>query len=214
MKKAAILGSLVLVMIPLLAASEDVKRTTALEFSSSLFSSSLSAQATREGRAWPEVFMVANIHGFGLGKDASSIRENLRRFFNLPDLELVHVSPAAKIAWESGTWRDYKEHHPRAVQVVRLDDQDYTVSLIPHEIDVGRRVFKFILEISRSSGPGVFNELRSSERIVEREILWDFGGPLAVGFYFPERVYFLSWTIGIEMSVFGFRFGSGLTWIL
>ena len=97
---------------------------------------------------------------------------------------------------------------------MRLNGEDYGVSLIPCEIDVSNRVFRFILEIYRGEGPGGVESLKSSERIVYREILWDFEGPLAVGLYFPDRVYFMSWKIGIELSTLGFRFGSGLSWTL
>jgi hypothetical protein len=214
MKKAAILSSLVFLMVSLPAASEDVKRTTALEFTSSLFSAAVPRQAMLEEKERPDVFMVARIHGRGLGKNAAHQRENLSRFFNLPDLEVVIDSSETEIAWESGTWPQYRKSQPRAAQTVQLNGEDYSVYLIPHEIDVRNRIFKFILEIYRSRGPGGVETLKSAERIVHREILWDFGGPLAVGLYFADRVYFMSWTIGIDLSTIGFRLGTGLSWTL
>jgi hypothetical protein len=162
----------------------------------------------------PDVFLVARIHGRGLGRNAALQRESLSRFFNLPDLEIVVDSSETEIAWESGTWKEYRKSQPRASQTVRLNGEDYGVSLIPHEIDIPNKTFRFILEIYRNRGPGGGEILKTAERIVHREILWDFGGPLAVGLYFPGRVYFMSWKVDIELSTLGFRFGHGLSWIL
>ena len=214
MKKTATLSFLALMMAYLPAVSEDVKRTTALEFTASLFSAAAPVQAVPKESGRPEVFLVAKIHGLGLGKNTALQKENLSRLFNLPDLELVDDAAETEIAWESGTWPEYRKSLPRAVQTVRLDGEDYSVYLIPHKIDVANKIFKFILEIYRSKGSGGVETLKSAERIVHREILWDFGGPLAVGLYFPDRIYFMSWTIGIDLSTIGFRFGSGLAWIL
>ncbi len=214
MKKAAILGSLVVLMASFTAADEGVTRTTALEFTSSLFTAALHRQAVPVDMDRPDVFLVARIHGRGLGRNAALQRESLSRFFNLPDLEIVVDSSETEIAWESGTWEEYRKSQPRASQTVQLNGQDYSVSLIPHEIDVHGRIFKFILEIYSSRGPGGEDTLKSMERIVSREILWDFNGPLAVGLYFPGRVYFMSWKVDIELSTLGFRFGSGLSWTL
>jgi len=214
MKKAAILGFLVVLMAPLTAAAEDAKRTTALEFTSSLFTAALPPQDVPAEADRPSVFMVARIHGRGLGRNAALQRESLSRFFNLPDLEVVIDSSETKLAWESGTWKDYRTSYPRVSQTVQLNGEDYSIALIPHEIDVPNRIFRFILEIYRSRGRGGVEIMKPAERIVHREIQWDFQGPLAVGLYFPDRVYFMSWKIGVEMSTLGFRMGSGMSWIL
>jgi hypothetical protein len=214
MRKAAILGVLVVLMVSLPAGSEDVKRTTALEFTSTLFAAALPHQDVSEEMDRPSVFMVARIHGRGLGGTAALQRESLSRFFNLPDLEVVIDSSETKLAWKSGTWKEYRTSLPRVSQTLRLNGEDYSIALIPHEIDVSGRTFKFILEIYRSGGSGGIGALKPTERIVHREILWDFKGPLAVGIYFPDKVYFMAWKIGIEMSTLGFRLGSGLSWTL
>ena len=190
MNKAAIMGSLVILLASPVFTQEDVKRTTALEFRSSLFSAALPGASQPVGDGSPAVFLFAKVHGEGLGREASLQRENLIRFFNLPGLEAVSDASTARLAWESGTWAEYRTRLPRAVQTVRLGEEDYTVSLIPEEVDVDGRAFRFTLEIYRNAGAGAPGALKSAACIARREIQWDFGGPLAAGFYFPDRVYF------------------------
>ncbi len=91
-------------------------------------------------------------------------------------------------------------------RTVTLDGVDYAVLLRPKEIDPSRREFRFELEIARAvRGSG---GLAAVEPVTRREILW--GGNLAVGFIFPDKVWFLDVAIDLERSSSGGRIASGI----
>jgi hypothetical protein len=52
------------------------------------------------------------------------------------------------------------------------------------------------------------------ENVMSKEILWNFGGPLAIGFFFDENAYFVTFTIDYGWSAFGGSLGVGMTWTL
>jgi hypothetical protein len=50
--------------------------------------------------------------------------------------------------------------------------------------------------------------------MLSKEILWNYGGPLAVGFFSDEKAGFVMITIEYGRASFGGSIGSGISWTL
>jgi hypothetical protein len=91
--------------------------------------------------------------------------------------------------------REEGKSRSKVRKTVFLSGDEYTIFLIPKEINAKENVFKFVLEIYKTQNRG---EL----------------APLAVGFFFDDKICFLTFTVGVSMSSFGGSIGSGLTWTI
>jgi hypothetical protein len=195
---------------------------TKLLFKTCLFEAERIGGLTEEKRE-PDILILARIHGPSQA-DALGQREELEAYFGLPDLTLKQDYPEAGLTWltykeiydEKGKLVSKSEARSRAKirQTELMNREEYTISLAPKEINAKESVFVFALEIYRTAGCGDSEGLAVMDLIVAKDILWNFGGPLVVGFFFQDKVYFLALTISLDVSSSGPRLGSRLARIL
>jgi hypothetical protein len=193
-----------------------------LSFKSCLFEAEKSSGLTQE-KAGPEILLLAKIYESSLG-GASEQLQNLRKLFRLPELNLKEESPEVEVVWKFSreiydekrkmVGREEGKSRSKIRKTVFLDGEEYTIFLIPEEIKAKENIFKFGLEIYKTQNRGELAPLASLELITTKEILWNFQGPLAVGFFFDDKTCFLTFTIGVSISYFGGSLGSGLSWTL
>jgi hypothetical protein len=203
--------------------SPSYSSKTELSFKSCLFeaerSSGLAQKKTR-----PDILLMAKIYESGLDEEAPLQLKSLKDFFRLPDLQLMEESPETEI-----TWIAYKEIYDDQGKFVRKEEEkskakirktavmngeEYTIFLIPEEINSHENIFKFALEVYKTQRGKESRSLAPIELVTKKEILWNFGGPLVVGFFFEQEAYFLTLTVRVSISSFGGRLGTGLTWVI
>lgn len=204
------------------AVSASFQSETKLVFKASLYEAERSGGLTEEKRG-PAILIQARIHGSSQA-DAPGQREELGSYFGLPDLTLTQDYPEAGLTWwaskeiydEKGKLVSKNEARSRAKirQTAMMNGEEYTVFLSPKEIDTKESVFVFALEIYRTSGRDGSAGLTVMDLIVANDILWNFGGPLVLGFFFQDRVYLLALTVGLEVASSGPHLGSSVTRIL
>jgi hypothetical protein len=196
---------------------------TELAFKSCLFEAERSGGwAKRDSE--PAILLVAKIYESGLAEEASLQLESLKNFFRLPDLRLTEESPETEITWvaykeiydEKGKFVNKEEEKSRAKirKTTLMNGEEYTIFLIPKEINTKDDIFKFVLEVYKTQSENKSSSLVSMDLISKKDILWNFGGPLAVGFFFDQKAYFLTLTIRVSISSFGGSLGAGLTWVI
>lgn len=209
------------------APSVSYRSETKLSFKSCLFEADRGEGLVRlkENDDKPNIFLTANIYNSGLGEKTSLQLESLKNIFCLPELRLNEENPKIEVIWKSyreiydekGKMVDKEEEKSRAKirQTVLINGEEYTIFLIPQEINTKEHIFKFTLEIYKTQSRKEAPALASMELAVKKEILWNFGGPLAVGFFFNQKAYFLTFTVRVSISSSGPRLGTtGLTWII
>jgi len=183
--------------------------TNSLSFQTRFFASEREGAAASESR--PEIVFFTDLSG-GLGRDGGRQLTALKGFFKIDGLELRQESPEVKVSWGE-SWGEKKKDHPEASQSLAMNGRGYELRLIPEEISGGERLFKIRLEIYEQKAESG-SRLRTQELILSREILWNFGGPLAVGFFFCGPAYFITTTVTYEHSVMGGRLGVGFSEVL
>lgn len=196
---------------------------TELSFKSCLFeaerSDGLSPKKTQ-----PDILLIAKIYESGLDEEAPLQLESLKDFFHLPELRLKEESPESEITWttykeiydDKGKFLRKEEEKSKAKirKTVIMNGEEYTIFIIPKEINTDENIFKFALEAYKIQSGKESCSLAPIELVTKKEILWNFGGSLVVGFFFEQKAYFLTFTVRISISSFGGRLGTGLTWVI
>ena len=172
----------------------------------------------------PDILLMAKIYESGLEEEAPLQLKSLKDYFHLSEMRLKEESPETKI-----TWTTYKEIYDDKGKFLRKEEEkskakirktaimngeEYTIFLIPIEINTEEKIFKFAFEIYRTQSGKDSSSLAPIELLTKKEILWNFEGPLLVGFFYEQEAYFLTFTVRISISSFGGRLGTGLTWII
>ena|GEM_PF-3164302 len=196
---------------------------TELLFKSCLFEAERSSGLLQK-KTQPDIFLMAKIYESGLEEEAPLQLKSLKDYFHLPELRLTEESPETGITWET-----YKEIYDDKGKFLRkekekskakirktaiMNGEEYTVFLIPKEINTEENIFKFAFEIYRTQSGKESSSLAPIELLTKKEILWNFKGPLVAGFFFEQEAYFLTFTVRVSISSFGGRLGTGLTWII
>ncbi len=169
--------------------------------------------STASGKdAKPEIVLFARNGDSGLGPNVTRELENLKKFFGIKDLAAGKESEELEISAES--WAEMKKTQPKAAHTALMNGQEYSIFVVPVEIDHKANIFKFRLEVYKNQSLKDTPWLKTMESVMSKEILWNFGGPLAIGFFFGEKVYFVTFTIDYGWSSYGGRLGVGMTWTL
>jgi len=186
-------------------------------------------EAERKGepgpkRSAPDILFVAKIYPSGLPAEVSLQLESLKDFFCLPELRLMEDSPETKISWavskeiydEKGKFIRNEEEESRAKirKTAFMNGAEYTVFLIPQEIKTRENIFKFLLEVYKTQGGNEPSSLAAVELLAKKEMLWNFDGPLAMVFFFDEKIYFLTFTVEVSISSWGGRLASRISWTI
>lgn len=190
------------------------EKRTSLSFKSIYLSSPIEYSKTAETNPLPEILILAKIAGTSWGKNTFALKETLKKIFNLDSLRVVQTSEAKEIFWES--WEEKKKDHPQVSLTLRIHNEEYKIVLIPEEILYGEKLFdvQFQLEIHRAPLPKKPDLLQIWELIYAEDILWNFRGPLTIGFAGDSFISFLTITVEATAARFGPRLGTGLSWIL
>lgn len=195
--------------------SFSFKSVTTLFFRSCLFEAESARGLSQQKDDRLDILLMAKIYESGLSKYASKQLEELKNYFRLPNLRLKQESQEIELTWEI---RSDKEKRVKFEQKVRqtafLNGVEYNIFLIPQEINTKEKIFRFILEVYKIQKKEESSSLASIELVIKKDILWNFNGPLAVGFFFGEKIYFLTFTIRVAISSYGYPLGSSLTWII
>ena len=169
----------------------------------------------------PDILFLAEIYQSGLPAEVSLQLESLKDFFRLPELRLMEESPETKITWvaskdiydEKGKFIKSEEEKSRARirKTAFMNGEEYTIFLIPQEIKARENIFKFLLEVYKTQGGKEPSSLASVELLAKKEMLWNFEGPLAMVFFFDDRIYFLTFTVDVCISTWGAGLASGFS---
>jgi len=198
-------------ILSLLASGWSVERTTTLQVETRLFGTALKEPAPEETDVLPDIVVFARLFKPGLGRDAAAEAQALKRFFNLPALTLREEARTAEITWSE----DNKTKKGRLTvdRRVRLGDREFLVVLVPEEVKGPGQTSLFRLEIHRAA-EGQGGSIDVLEKIVTKDVSWNFEGPLVLGFFFPGEIYFLSLEVQATKSSFGGRLGASISWTL
>jgi hypothetical protein len=205
--KPAFLTALVLAYVIPAQASE---RTT-LQVETRLFATATNEPAAKDEKADLEIVVFARLLKPGLGRGAAEEGESLKRFFNLPALALKDEARTSEITWSE----DYQTKKGRLTfgRRVRLGSLELMVVLIPEVIGHSSKSSLFRLEIHQA-GEGQSGSLDVLEKVLAKDVSWNFEGPLVLGFFLPGETYFLTVTVHGAVSFFGGTLGGGVSWTL
>ncbi len=188
-----------------------------LSFKTCLFEADIQTGREPEKAAEPDILLLARIDERSLSHNPDGQLDSLRSYFRRPGLALKYKSGSIEIAWEvheeGKNKRDELKRNQKIRQAALLNGKDYTIFIIPQEIDVKADVYQFLLEIHRVQRKDAAG-LVSTELLMKKELLWNFHGPLAIGFFFPDKVYFLTFTISAGWSRSGPPVGAAMEWII
>jgi hypothetical protein len=190
----------------------DAQRQIRLRFKSNFFMTPGQNDASSGKQTRPEIVLFARNGDNGLGLNAVRQLENLKKFFGIKDLTAENESGELEISAES--WSEMKKTQPKASHTAMMNGQEYSIFVVPVEIDHKANIFKFRLEVYKNQSPKNTLSLKTMENVMSKEILWNFGGPLAIGFFFDENAYFVTFTIDYGWSAFGGNLGVGMIWTL
>lgn len=96
---------------------------------------------------------------------------------------------------------------------VRLGGREFLVVLVPEEIKGPGQTCLFRLEVE-GAAPPQSGSIDVLEKILAKDISWNFEGPLTVGFFFPEETYFLTLAVQATKGSFGGGLGASISWTL
>jgi len=114
------------------------------------------------------------------------------------------------------TWSEDNETKKGRLTVgrrIRLSGGDFIVVLVPEEVRGPGQASLIRLEIHRAAA-GQGGSIDVLEKVVAKDISWDYEGPLIVGFFFPGETYFLSLEVQARKSAYGGRLASSISWTL
>jgi hypothetical protein len=207
---------------PAAAAQQEVtyRHETTLSFKTCLFEANIKTDHLPEKGGRPNILLLARLFGTGLmsAKPTEQL-DNLKTYFRLPDLAAKKESGDVTIAWrvyeEGKNGREETQTNQKISQVVELGGDKYGIFIIPQQINVKDNFYQFLIEIRRNKRKEAADaDLVSSELLVNKELLWNFHGPIAIGFFFPDKVYFLTLTIWAGWSSSGGRIAAAMEWII
>jgi hypothetical protein len=216
---ALAVGVVFLARDPAAARRQEVifRHESTLSFKTCLFEADLSTGLAPEQEKEPKILLLTQLFGGGLSEKPAGQLESLKSYFRLPELALKEESGEIEITWEvyeeGRNKKDEIKKDQKISQVAELDGDRYTIFIIPREINIKDNLYRFLIEIHRNKTKET-GGLFSMELLVSRELLWNFRGPLAVGFFFPDKIYFLTFTIWAGWSNSGPRLGSAMAWII
>jgi hypothetical protein len=153
------------------------------------------------------------------GKQDRPLFPDRRTYFRLPELALKKESGEVEITWqvyeEGKDKKDEIKKNQKISQVAELGGDKYGIFIIPQQVNFKDNFYQFLIEIRRHRGKEAADaNLVSSELLVNRELLWNFHGPLAIAFFFPDKVCFLTITIWAGWSSSGGRLGAAMQGII
>jgi hypothetical protein len=188
-----------------------------LSFKSCLFEADIKTSLAPEKDVQPDILFLARIYESGLSEKPAGQLDSLRTYFRLPELALKQESKEIEITWqvyeEGKNKKNEIKRNQKVRQVAELNGDEYTIFIIPQEINIKDNFYQFVFEIHRNQGKEA-SGLVSTKLLVKKEVLWNFCGPLAIGFFFPDKVYFLTFTIWVGWSSLGPRLGAGMIGII
>jgi hypothetical protein len=194
------------------------RHESTLSFKTCLFEANIKTGLAPEKAGQPDILLLARLFGTGMtsAKPAGQL-DSLRIYFRLPELVLKEESGLTEIAWrvyeEGKNGKEETKTNQKISRAAELNGEKYTIFIIPQKIEVKDKLYQFLFEIRRNKrkeDAGFY----SSELLVAKELLWNFRGPLAIGFFFPDKVYFLTFTIWAGWSNQGPRLGTAIEWII
>ncbi|MDH4272022.1 MAG: hypothetical protein OEW18_08610 [Candidatus Aminicenantes bacterium] len=188
-----------------------------LSFKTCLFEADIKAGREPEKEGEPDILLLARIYESGLSEEPVGQLDNLRSYFRLPDLALKKQSGEIDMTWEvyeeGKNKKDEIKKNQKIWQVAELNGNEYMIFIIPQQINVKDNDYQFLLEIHRIQEKDAAG-LVSTELLMKKELLWNFHGPLAIGFFFPDKVYFITFTIWAGWSSSGGRIGTRISGII
>jgi len=203
---------LALMTLSLLASGWAVERTTTLQVETRLYGATgLREAAPAEPPALPDIVVFARLFKPGLGRDAAAEEQALKRFFNLPALTLQEEARTGEMTWSEDN--ETKKGRLTVGRRIRLSGGDFIVVLVPEEVRGPGQASLIRLEIHRAAA-GQGGSIDVLEKVVAKDISWDYEGPLIVGFFFPGETYFLSLEVQARKSAYGGRLASSISWTL
>jgi hypothetical protein len=188
------------------------KSEISLQFKTRLFMTPSAGESVPGKSGEPEIVLFARNGDDGLGKTAAQQLENLRKFFRLPSLTAEKESGEVKMVAEN--WNELKQSQPKAACAIRMTGKEYSVFVTPVEINDKEKIYRFRLEIFKNQPSQDSSMLKAMSLILSKEILWNYGGPLAVGFFSDEKAGFVTITIEYGRASFGGSIGASICWTL
>ncbi|MDP2914985.1 MAG: hypothetical protein Q8O91_05990 [Candidatus Aminicenantes bacterium] len=95
-----------------------------------------------------------------------------------------------------------------------MNGKEYSVFVSTVEINDKEKIYKFRLKIFKNQPSTDSPMLKAMSLILSKEILWNYGRPLAVGFFSDEKSGFITITIEYGRASFGGSIGAGISWTL
>jgi hypothetical protein len=205
--------SVVLIVLAVLSSGAvsvraDSKRIE-LRFRSDVFATQGAGEGAPGKDAGPEIVLFSKNGEDGLGKDAARQLENLKKYFRIPSL--AAEKETGTIVLGAPSWTEMKKNDPKAAKTVFLDGAEYSIFIIPIEINDKDNLYRFRLEIFRNGPAANSPSLKLMERIMSKEVLWNYSGPLAVGLFSGEKTCFVTFTIDYAWSSFAGSLGVGMS---
>ncbi len=87
------------------------------------------------------------------------------------------------------------------------------VVLVPEIVSSPPKASLIRLEIHRA-GEDQTGQVDVLEKILAKDVSWNFEGPLVIGFFFSDESYFLTMTVQGSRGFFGGTLGGGFSWTL
>ena len=206
-----VITSFAFLMPAILISVWGAERTTTLQVETRLFAAAMNDPAAKDEKADPDIVFFVRLFKPGLGRDGATEAQALKRFFNLPALTLQEEARTAEITWSEDS--ETKKGRLAVGRRIRLGGREFIVVLVPEEIKSPGEASLIKLEIQRAA-TGQSGSIDVLEKVIAKDVSWNYYGPLVLGFFFPDETYFLTLEVQATKSSFGGRLGSSISWTL
>jgi hypothetical protein len=189
--------------------AQDTKTT--LTVRAKIFEAVLEHPGAEASKTVPEIVLFSALEPVGNAKTESQI-ELLKKYFGLGGIKALDTPPEIELSWVS--WEEKRKNRPEAVHIVTLNGVEYRITLSPQEIDPAKKRYEFVLAVDRLAPQNSSSTLQFAENVFRRTLLWEFHGPAYIGFRFADKLYFVSYVLGLSRSFQAGSLGGGISWIL
>lgn len=163
-----------------------------IHIESKLFEVIKHTKAIQEKDAIPHILIFMDISSPDKGRNDYRQIEQLKRIFSVSEIKLNDESKMKM------SWKPQEQTRVKVGSIFELDGEEYSIYIIPKEINVKKGSHRFAIEIYKHEKKEKSQSLKFIKLITQKNIFWDFKRPLFIRFSLNGKIYFLS--IGISVS--------------
>ncbi|MBE0461559.1 MAG: hypothetical protein IBX60_08000 [Candidatus Aminicenantes bacterium] len=142
----------------------------------------------------PHILIFMDISNPETSRNNSRQIEQLKRIFNVSEIKLNDESKMTI------SWKPQERTRVKVSSLFELDGEEYSIYIIPEEINVKKGSHRFTIEIYKHEKEEKSKSLKFIKLITQKNIFWDSKRPLFIRFSLNGKIYFLSFDISVSTS--------------